>query len=57
MMPSVPVSAKLFVIRKDFEEQFRTQILSKYEGKIPAELVFQSLDALPEKVLRALKAV
>ena len=37
----------VFVIRKDFEEQFRTQILSKYEGKIPAELVFQSLDALP----------
>ena len=38
----------VFVIRKDFEEQFRTQILSKYEGTIPAELVFQSLDALPE---------
>lgn len=38
----------VFVIRKDFEEQFRTQILSKYEGKIHAELVFQSLDALPE---------
>lgn len=38
----------VFVIRKDFEEQFRTQILSKYEGHIPAELVFQSLDALPE---------
>lgn len=38
----------VFVIRKDFEEQFRTQILSKYQGKIPAELVFQSLDALPE---------
>ncbi len=38
----------VFVIRKDFEEQFRSQILSKYEGKIPAELVFQSLDALPE---------
>ena len=38
----------VFVIRKDFEEQFREQILSKYEGSIPAELVFQSLDALPE---------
>ena len=38
----------VFVIRKDFEEQFRTQILSKYEGHVPAELVFQSLDALPE---------
>ena len=38
----------VFVIRKDFEEQFRTQILSKYEGHVPAELVFQSLDSLPE---------
>ena len=37
-----------FVIRRDFEEQFREQVLSKYEGHIPAELVFQSLDALPE---------
>ena len=38
----------VFVIRKDFEDQFREKILSKYEGHIPAELVFQSLDALPE---------
>ncbi len=38
----------VFVIRKDFEDQFRKQILSKYEGTIPAELVFQSLDSLPE---------
>lgn len=38
----------VFVIRRDFEEQFRQQVLSKYEGHIPAELVFQSLDALPE---------
>ena len=38
----------VFVIRKDFEEQFRQQVLSKYEGHIPAEIVFQSLDALPE---------
>ena len=38
----------VWVIRKDFEEQFRTQILSKYEDKIACELVFQSLDALPE---------
>jgi hypothetical protein len=37
----------VFVIRKDFEQQFREQVLSKYEGHIPAELVFQSLDALP----------
>lgn len=38
----------VWVIRKDFEEQFRTQILSKYEGKVKCELCFQSLDALPE---------
>ena len=38
----------VFVIRKDFEEQFCSQVLSKYEGHIPAELVFQSIDALPE---------
>ena len=24
----------VWVIRKDFEEQFRTQILAKYEGKV-----------------------
>lgn len=38
----------VWVIRKDFEEQFRTQILSKYEGKVKCELCFQSIDALPE---------
>lgn len=38
----------VFVIRKDFEEQFREKVLSKYEGHIPAELVFQGIDALPE---------
>ena len=38
----------VFVIRKDFEDAFRRVVLSKYEGHIPCELVFQSLDALPE---------
>ena len=38
----------VFVIRKDFEQDFRDKILSKYENHIPCELVFQSLDALPE---------
>ena len=38
----------VFVIRKDFEDDFRRIVLSKYEGQIPCELVFQSLDALPE---------
>ncbi|MDE6268636.1 MAG: nucleotidyltransferase [Muribaculaceae bacterium] len=38
----------VFVIRKDFEKDFREKILSKYEGHIPVEVVFQSVDALPE---------
>ena len=38
----------VWVIRKDFEEQFRTQILAKYEGQVPCELCFQALDSLPE---------
>ena len=38
----------VFVIRKDFEQDFRDKILSKYEGHIPCELVFQSIDDLPE---------
>lgn len=38
----------VFVIRKIFEEQFRSQILSKYQGVIPVEVVFQELDNLPD---------
>ncbi|MGM9842031.1 MAG: nucleotidyltransferase [Candidatus Limisoma sp.] len=38
----------VFVIRKDFEDDFRKIILSKYENHVPVEVVFQSLDALPE---------
>ena len=38
----------VFVIRKDFEQDFRDKILSKYEGHVPVEVVFQSTDALPE---------
>ncbi len=38
----------VFVIRKDFEQDFREKILSKYEGHIPVEVVFQGLDKLPE---------
>ena len=38
----------VFVIRKDFEQDFKEKILSKYERHVPAELCFQSLDALPE---------
>ena len=38
----------VFVIRKDFEQEFKDKIISKYEGHIPCELVFQALDNLPE---------
>lgn len=38
----------VFVIRKDFEADFRKVILSKYEGHIPVDVVFQSVDALPD---------
>ena len=38
----------VFVIRKDFEQEFRDKILSKYESKISTEVVFQSINDLPE---------
>jgi CTP:molybdopterin cytidylyltransferase MocA len=38
----------VWVIRKDFEEQFRTQILSKYEGHVPCELCFQDSTPCPK---------
>ena len=37
----------VFVIRKDFDKEFREKILSKYENHIPVEVVYQSVDALP----------
>ena len=38
----------VFVIRHDFEADFREKVLSKYENHIPVEVVFQSVDDLPE---------
>lgn len=38
----------VFVIRKDFETDFRDVVLSKYEGKVPCKVCFQSLDAVPK---------
>ncbi|MFR9602920.1 MAG: nucleotidyltransferase [Rikenellaceae bacterium] len=38
----------VFVIRKEFEADFREKILCKYENHIPVELVFQAIDDLPE---------
>lgn len=38
----------VFVIRHDFEQEFRDKIISKYENHVPVEVVFQDLDNLPE---------
>ena len=38
----------VFVIRKDFEDDFRLKVTSKYENHIPVDIVFQSLHDLPE---------
>lgn len=37
----------VFVIRKDFEQDFKEKIISKYKNHVPVETVFQSMDALP----------
>lgn len=37
----------VFIIRRDIEEAFKTQIGSKYEKYIPVEYAFQALDDLP----------
>lgn len=38
----------VFVIRHDFEQEFRDKVVSKYEGHVPVEVVFQELSTLPE---------
>lgn len=38
----------VFVIRHDFEQEFRDKIISKYEGHVPVEVVFQDINNLPE---------
>ncbi len=38
----------VFVIRKDFEADFRKIVLQKYENHIPVEVVFQDINNLPE---------
>ena len=38
----------VFVIRKDFEKEFRNKVLSKYENLIETEIVFQDVNSLPE---------
>ncbi len=38
----------VFVIRHSFEEDFRKQVVAKFEKKVPVEVVFQEIDSLPE---------
>lgn len=38
----------VFVIRESFADEFRNQVVSKYQDSINTEVVFQSLDKLPD---------
>lgn len=38
----------VFIIRKDFEEAFKTQVGARFAGKIEVDYAFQCLDDLPE---------
>lgn len=38
----------VFVIRHVFDEQFRRDVLSKYEGHVDVSVVYQEVDSLPE---------
>ena len=42
----------VFLIRKDFEEDFRRVVLSKYADHVPCEVCFQGIDNLPEGFTR-----
>ena len=39
----------VFVIRHDFEQEFKDKIISKYEGVVPVEVVFQDIVNIPEE--------
>ena len=41
----------VFIIRKDFEEDFRSKITNKYKDRIRVEFAFQDLNDLPEGFL------
>ena len=38
----------VFIIRHDFEDEFKEKVVSKYKDKIEVDLVFQEIDDLPE---------
>ena len=39
----------IFIIRKDFEQEFKSKITDKYEGQIQVEFAFQNLNDLPDE--------
>jgi dTDP-glucose pyrophosphorylase len=39
----------VFIIRKDFEHEFKSKITDKYEGQIQVEFAFQDLNDLPDE--------
>ena len=41
-------SKVVFIIRREFEAEFKSKITNKFSGKIQVELAFQDLQALPE---------
>lgn len=38
----------VFVIRNSFEKEFLDKVVSKYQGKVPTEVVFQEVNKVPE---------
>ncbi len=42
----------VFIIRKDFEKEFKEKISNKYKNKIKIDFAFQDLDALPNHYKR-----
>ena len=42
------INKVVFIIRKDFEQEFTSQITGKYAGKIQVEFAFQDLHDLPD---------
>lgn len=39
----------VFVIRHDFEKEFREKVISRYEGSVPVEVVFQDINNIPDE--------
>ena len=38
----------MFIIRREFEKEFKERISDKYAGKIQVDFAFQDLNALPD---------